>query len=184
MTISSKSFLFKFFLFLFAMGALLTSVIFKNTLSQSMVLNEISFQNNDGNDWIEIYNPSLQARSLKGFYLTDDKSEVTKFQIEKNLIIQPQGFVVIYGKKYKDTTEKTEKNLKISFGIKNGETVYLVDPNGVTIVDEMTVLDVDENSSNTIGKFPDGVENTFTLSTPTQGEKNKKDAIPEISPPQ
>jgi hypothetical protein len=155
---------------------LLFLILLKNSISMELQINEISFANNNGNDWIEIYNPSLNTRSLKGLYLTDKKEEFTKYEIKKDIIIPPNGFVVIYGKNYNGADEKDV--IKTNFGIKNGETVYLLGQNQI-LLDSLTVLLENENESKevTTGRYPDGAEETFLLSTPTEGVSNVKDDV-------
>lgn len=157
------------FLFLLLLGA----IFFQNTLSPKLKINEVSFQNNNGEDWIELYNPGLNAKNLKGMYLTDDKSEKTKFQIEEDIAINSKSFLLIGGK----NTDKNTVSLTISFGLKNGETLYLIDSSGVEIIDSLPLVLEDENSSKTVGRFPDGSDESFSFSTPTMGTKNDKDEL-------
>jgi hypothetical protein len=152
---------------------LVMSIVFQSTLSPELKINEVSFQNNNKQDWIEIYNPGLNTKNLKGMYLTDDKAEKTKFQIEDDVAIHSKGFLVIGGK----NSDKNEVALKTDFGLKNGETLYLISTSGVEIVDSFPLLLEDEDSNNTVGRFPDGEDEIFTFSTSTKGEKNIKDTV-------
>ena len=150
----------------------------RNPLSAELVINEISFTNNDGNDWIEIYNPSLQTKSLTGLYLTDKKEDYTQYEIKEDLIIPPNGFVVIYGQNY--TGEETV--LKTNFGIKNGETIYLIDQQQ-RVIDSLTAIaDEAALTETTVGHFPDGDPETFIMSMPTKGERNRKDFVLRNNP--
>jgi hypothetical protein len=47
-------------------------------------------------DWFELYNPSGQAVSLDGLYLSDDPALPTKFAITDGLSIPAGGYVVFY----------------------------------------------------------------------------------------
>lgn len=143
-----------------------------NPSSSTLRINEISFENNGGSDWVEIYNPSIHTLSLQGMYLTDNKMDLGKFRVEDNIIIEPRGFVVLYGKNYE--SEDTSIT-RINFGIKNGETLYLIDKNSLDTIDSFTVLTNEEASpGSTIGRFPDGSENTFLMDESSMGERNKK----------
>jgi hypothetical protein len=151
----------------------LLSHAYPNTL----VINEVSFDNNEGSDWIELYNPSLSSVSLRGYYLSDDSGDRTKFQITDDVVVPRQGFVVFYGE---NTTEVTQ-GIQLSFNIKNGETIYLVAKDGVTLLDRLTVVNTeDDTTSTSIGSFPDGREQAFTFSVSTPGSRNVKDKMSEL----
>ena len=163
-------------------GVLVLTILtfFKHSVSSEFRINEVSFNNNNGNDWIEIYNPGLNTRSLKGMYLTDSKEDFTRYEIRKDIIISPNGFAVIYGKNY--SGEDENEVLKVNFNIKNGETVYLIGRNK-KVVDSLTVL-TEKNGSTaetTIGRFPNGYEDTFLMSTPTKGKTNIKDMMKNLN---
>ena len=152
---------------------LIVAIRFQNTLSPQIKINEVSFQNNDGEDWIEIYNPSLNAKNLKGMYITDDNAEKTKFQIENDVVINPQEFLVIGGQ----NSDKNSVAFTIDFGVKNGETLHLVEQSGVEIIDSFSLILENENSTNTLGRFPDGRDEIFSFSVSTKGQTNIKNNV-------
>ncbi len=168
-----KRTLIKLGFFSLTIGLLAISIIFKKNLSPGIVINEVSFQNNDGNDWIELYNPGLNTKNLRGMYLTDDDKNKTKFRIQEDIAISPKGFQVIGG----NNTDKDQVTLKTNFGLKNGETIYLISENGSEIIDSFSLILENDQSQKTIGRFPDGSTEMFTFSIPTKGEKNDKDEI-------
>lgn len=168
-----KKLLLKFIIFSVLLGMLFLSIVFQHVLSPQLKINEVSFQNNSGEDWVEIYNPGMSAKNLKGMYLTDNKEEKTKFKITEDILLNPQSFLVIGGK----NTSSNNFLLKINFGLKNGETLYLIEQSGVEVIDAIALVAKDEDSVNTLGRFPDGSEELFTFSLSTQGEKNIKDKL-------
>lgn len=138
------------------------------------MINEISFSNNDGEDWIEIYNPSLSSVSLKGYFISDSEKTLNRFQITDDIIIPSHGYLVLYGE---NATTGQESNT-LSFNIKNGETIYLVAADGVTIIDRLTVIKNDNDETSTsVGRFPDGNDQVFTFTTSTPGSRNDKDEV-------
>lgn len=163
-----------------AFTAAVVALLFFQKNSNHLVINEISFTSNEGIDWIEIYNPSINSVTLKNFYITDKRRKFQRFQITENIIVPNQGFAVIYGK----NAEETPNNSTITnFNIKNGETLYLVAPNGYEVVDSMTAggpSELSENSS--IGRFPDGSSDFFIMTQSTPGAANQKDLLPETKP--
>lgn len=65
-------------------------------ISEFMAENGSMMLGGDGTfeDWIEIHNPSTQAVDLKGYFLTDDNQQLTKWRIP-NLKIAAGGFAVV-----------------------------------------------------------------------------------------
>jgi len=73
-------------------GTFCLYVFARHTQPTNVVINEISFSNNDKNDWVEIYNPTLNNVSLKGYYLTDTQKEYTRFLIEEDIVVPSLWF--------------------------------------------------------------------------------------------
>lgn len=151
---------------------------FRQIAPSSLKINEVAFEKNQGLDWIEIYNPTINNLSLKNVYLSDDKKDFKKFQIKEDIIVPNQGFVVLYGKK---ADEVPDNSTILNFNISNGETLYLVSKNGSDIIDSITVAsDKKATTGSTIGRFPDGYNEFFIISTATPRERNKKDFLHQI----
>ena len=68
----------------------------KNNISGKIYINEVNFQNNESNDWIELYNSSLNNKNLKWMYLSDDKKDFKKFKIKEDLIINSKWFLLTF----------------------------------------------------------------------------------------
>jgi CotH protein/chitobiase/beta-hexosaminidase-like protein/lamin tail-like protein len=77
---------------------------YKHPLAGSVMINEISCNNNKSGDWIEIYNYSKESVSLNNWYLTDNKHY---FKIP-DVTISPKDYVVL--------CQNKEKFLKIHPG--------------------------------------------------------------------
>ena len=58
-------------------------------------LNAVFDEDNDAEDWIELYNKSRDTLSLDGFYLSDKKSESQMWKIP-DVTIYPDSFVVFF----------------------------------------------------------------------------------------
>ena len=150
-------------------------VYLNNPSISTLKINEVSFEDATLYDWIEIYNPSLQTRSLKEYYITDDKLDLEKFEIKDDILIAPNSFVVIYGKNYPGNDDSA---IVANFNIKNGETVYLVEKNTLKIIDSLIVIaDEDDAVISSTGRFPDGSDEVFVFTQPSQGMQNVKDHI-------
>ncbi|MDE7206804.1 MAG: CotH kinase family protein, partial [Lachnospiraceae bacterium] len=82
-------------------------------------------------DWIELYNPTDQEISLKGYYLSDTKNELTKWAFP-DVSIDSGGYLVVFC----DGNSK-EDILHANFFINAGkETIYLSDENE-NVIDSM-----------------------------------------------
>lgn len=156
-----------------ALGAAVVSVglwvVLSNAYPANIMINEVSFSGNDGNDWVELYNPSLNSISLKDYYVSDNERDLTKFRFTKDIVVPSHGYVVLYGEDYTDVPFGAPQ---LSFSVANGETLFLVAQNGTTIIDRLTVIG-EESAS--VGRFPDGSDETFTFSNATPGKPNDKD---------
>ncbi|MCK5820969.1 MAG: CotH kinase family protein [Bacteroidales bacterium] len=76
-------------------------------------------------DWIELYNTNNQDVDMEGFFLSDENDSLAKWRFPANTIIPANGFILVY-------PDKLNKDLHLNFGLsKNGESIYLSDPNGV-----------------------------------------------------
>jgi len=94
-------------------------------------------------DWIELYNTSDETINLEGWYLTDNKNNLTKWQVP-DININPGQYKVImasgkeelyyaYNYPYLDPNGYYHTNFELSRG---GEYLALVRPDGVTVADE------------------------------------------------
>ena len=133
-------------------------------------INEVAFAQEDNVDWIEIFNPSLKNISLKGYYVSDKSNNFTKHRIENEIIIPAHGFGVIYMDRFSEQTATIEKT---NFNISLGETIYLIDTDGSTIIDSFVVFTNQRQTKNqTLGRYPDGTDNFYPMPTTSPGGPN------------
>lgn len=109
----------------------------QNTVESSVVINEvmpvntsyITDQNGEYDDWIELFNNSYMALDISGYYLSDSKSQLSKWKIPDGTIISGNGYLVFWADK--DTTQTgLHTNFKLS---SNGESVYFSTPDFLII---------------------------------------------------
>jgi hypothetical protein len=125
---------------------LVAAYFFSNQLiAQNLKINEIMASNQTGewddffeyDDWIEIYN-SGPITNLAGYYLTDDPDSLDKWLIPSTNLgvtaILPNNHLIFWLDKDPEQGED-----HVDFRLSgDGETVMLVDPDGVTIIDQIT----------------------------------------------
>jgi hypothetical protein len=128
-------------------------------------------ENGDYDDWIELYNAGETDIDLGGMYLTDDFTDVTKWQIP-DTFIAPGRFLLFWA-----DNEVTEGPLHTNFKLSaaNGEGIGLYDTD-----DQENVL-IDAKSfdpqprDTSYGRYPDAENNWQFFSTPTPGTANVSD---------
>ena len=115
-----------------------------------LVADNALYQDEEGDtpDWIELYNNSDQSIQLEGYYLTDDSGDLTQWRLPA-VSIAAQDYLVIFASNKDRTTlgSPLHTNFKLSAG---GESVYLVAPDGSTLVDSITYPALAENEAHGI----------------------------------
>ena len=137
-------------------------------INEFLASNDTSYADETGNfgDWVELYNGTDAAIDIGGMYITDDPADLTQHQIADSsatmTTIPAGGYLILW-------CDKVSENGVLHMEIKlsgDGESIVLVDTDGVTVIDEFTfgpqVTDI------SMGRFVDGggIWIPFTTSTP------------------
>ncbi len=109
-----------------------------NVFGQSLVINEIMSVNDatifgmdgDYSDWIELYNASDDEIDLSDFYLSDDVTNLEKWEFPEIELPAHEFVLVFASKKDIHDTNELHANFKIS---SEGEDIYLCDDDGIII---------------------------------------------------
>lgn len=95
------------------------------TNNNTVVVNEILANSGDQTDWIELHNRTLDPVNIGGWFLSDDRSQLSKYRIPSGTIIPGGGYLVFY----EDTnfgTASIDPDKLEGFALSDtGETVYL-----------------------------------------------------------
>jgi hypothetical protein len=143
-----------------------------NTTVGDLVINEfmasndaiVADQDDEYDDWIELYNIGLESIDLEGYFLSDDADDVAQWSFPEGTIIEPNGYLTIWADKDEDQSG-LHANFKLSA---SAESVLLVDPDTL-IIDEVAFFDQTPDIS--YGRFPNGV-GEFQKMNPTFGSEN------------
>lgn len=109
-------------------------------ITRSVVINELmpintwtaADQDGEYDDWIELYNLTLNDINLSQYYLTDSKNNLTKWQFPDGTVILSKGYLIVWADK--DTTQNgLHTNYKLA---SEGEKVLLLTPD-LTIIDQV-----------------------------------------------
>lgn len=98
--------------------------------SQDIVINELVAKNDAGlqdpdfsnyTDWVELHNTTGSTINISGYYLTDSKTDTTKWAFPNGTSISAGGFLVVYA-------DGVNSNLHTNFKLSSaGETLRLYD---------------------------------------------------------
>ena len=116
---------------------------------------DYSDEEDNPDDWVELYNSGSTPINIGGLYLTDDFNNLTKWQIATPEIIPPNGFTIIWPDK-----DIHQGKLHANFNLEaSGEQLALVQilDNEIIIIDSLTFPQVPFKA--TYGRITDGVNN-------------------------
>ncbi|MEL7609562.1 MAG: lamin tail domain-containing protein [Bacillota bacterium] len=126
-------------------------------------------------DWIELYNGSDRAISLKGYGLSDNIREPHKW-VFPDVSIEPGEYLIVYAASY-DKQEGDGIMLATGFGLsKSGEVLLLTDAY-YNIIQQLTVPTLRQDISYALGG--DGKYGFCAI--PTPGEANSQQIVSNIA---
>ena len=142
----------------------------------------IADESGDFEDWIEIYNAGSADVDLGGYYISDNLAAPLAWQIpttNASLTTVPAGgFLILWADK---DIDDGENHIDIKLGA-DGEDIILVDPDGVTIIDQYTFATQVEDVS--FGRTQDGAGDWDYFGQPTPGATNDTPAgAPQVFAP-
>lgn len=140
-------------------------------ISEFLASNDNGYTDENGaaSDWIELYNPGSSTISLSGYYLTDDATNLTKWQVP-NINLAPDSYLIIFasGANLTNPASELHTNFQLSAG---GEYLALTKPDGVSILSDFHPTYPSQETDISYGfVFSDASGGYF--STPTPGEEN------------
>ena len=113
--------------------------------------------NGENDDWVELYNHTSTAKDLSGLYLTDDVTNLTKWQIPLGTAVNANDVLIVW-----TDNDSEQSGLHANFKLSaSGESVILSD--GTNIYDQVDFGQQTQNVS--YARCPDG--GTFTFADPT-----------------
>jgi len=154
---------------------LLLAVLLSSNLYSQLYINEISAANVSYNidtyyynysDWIEIYNGGATSVTISNFYLTDDETNLRKWQFP-NRTVSSKGVFIVW-------CDDMNTGLHTNFGIDvKGEKLILSD--GVNIIDQINYPEQFTNYS--YGRVPNGGAKWSYFTKPTPIAANSTESV-------
>ena len=127
-------------------------------------------ENDEYDDWFELWNDSDNAIDIGGYYVTDNLEDPMTWQIPTDqpsvTTIPAGGFLVIWCDKQTDQGP-LHVDIKLSA---DGEAIGVYEEDGSTVVDEVTFGP--QSTDISYGRIPDGGDAWDFLSPPTPGDYN------------
>ena len=108
-------------------------------INEVMANNESTLADGQGefDDWVEIYNGGNTPLDLSGYFLSDDAGDVARWQIplDSGIVIPAGGYAGLW---LDGDPEDGADHLPFRLA-SEGEVLFLTDPDGVTVVDEVVL---------------------------------------------
>lgn len=140
-------------------------VVINELVSSNTIESGIVDEKGESEDWIELYNNTNKDLNLDGYFMTDKKSDLTKWAFPSNTIIKANDYLIVWADENKNDGP-LHTNFKLS---KSGEQLYISD--GVMYVDSLTFSSLDDNES--YSRIPNGTGG-FVKKNTTFGFDNTK----------
>lgn len=154
----------------------------------ALVINEFMADNSsnysdpqgDFDDWIEIYNPTDYPVYLGGMYITDDLTDLTKYQIptgfSSQTTVPAHGFLILWADE-----DMSDGAVHLAFKLSaGGEEIALVAKDGITVIDSLTFASQLPDVS--FGSYPDGSDERRYFGIPTPGAANNDGVYLGVAP--
>lgn len=152
--------------------SIVESQIFINEFSASntSMLEDKEFE--DFSDWVELINVGDTAINLKGYFLTDNLSTPNKWQIQADLIIEPDSFALIWA-------DGLDTELHASFKLSaSGEEIGLFSPELFRLD---SIIYLEQRSDISFGRSPNGGSNWGFYQNPTPLAANTTTAYDDFT---
>jgi hypothetical protein len=133
-------------------------------------------QDNEYDEWIELFNKNNTSIDLSGYYLTDSESDLTKWTFPSGTIILPDSFIIVWA-----DSDTLQSGLHANFKLSSmGETVVFLTPE-LQIIDRLTYGEVALNEQPSYARLPNGTGEFSWQQYPTFNSRNALIEIPDFN---
>ncbi len=133
-----------------------------------VVINEIlAHTDAPQSDAIELYNPTVSAIDVGGWYLSDEGNELQKYQIPLGTVIAAGGYLVF------DESDFNVSGAGFAFSASFGDQVYLSSGSGGVFIGLEDSVEFDATfNGQSLGRLPDGTGRLTRLASNSFGSAN------------
>ncbi len=168
-----------------AVAVLLAAPVLRATpvITEFMAANSSAVPDDDGafSDWLELHNPTADAISLDGWYLTDSASNKTKWRLPA-VTLEPDAYLVVYASNKNRTNPGAALHTNFALSA-DGEYLGLIQPDGTTVASDYAPSFPAQRNDVSYGRIalPDGGSKVGFLKTPTPGAANSEADTPTLT---
>jgi hypothetical protein len=147
----------------------------------SVVINEIlAHAHAEAPDWIELHNTTDKTIDISGWFLSDSKGNLFKYQIPNGTTINPYGYIVFYQDLHFGNSSVSYEPFALS---ENGEDVYLSSAHNGVLTGYRTVEDFGASLTGvSFGRYYKASTDNYNfvaMATSTEGSAN---SYPMVGP--
>ncbi len=149
----------------------------------AVVINELLAHSHDtASDWIELYNRTGITIDISGWFLSDSKDNLLKYEIASGTIIAPGEYLVFYQDLHFGNAENPGSREPFALS-ENGERLYLSSAGNGTLTGYRDVQDFDASATGvSLGRYYKSSTDNYNfvaMDHTTQGAAN---AYPKVGP--
>ncbi|MBO5679137.1 MAG: CotH kinase family protein [Bacteroidaceae bacterium] len=141
--------------------------------AESLIINEIQSANIDMfvdpsfnyGAWVELYNPTSKSVSLNNLYISDDATNLTKYNLGNRGTLPAKGYYVLWFDHYNNQFP-SQINFKLDF---DGGTIYISNRDGEIIASQDFPMAIPRTS---YARHTDGADEWGCTAEPTPGKSN------------
>lgn len=135
-------------------------------INEIMASNDVTIadQDEEFDDWIELFNKTNTAIDLTGYFLSDNAEKLDKYDIPDGTMIPANGYLIVWADE-DGMQEGLHANFKLS---SSGEELFLVNSDTI-IIDEITFGE--QKTDISYARTPNGT-GVFAFKTPTFNSNN------------
>ena len=125
-------------------------IVINEFMAQNMVDSAWFDQDNENDDWIELYNNTANEISLNNYFLSDSRSFIHKWEFPEDATIPANGYLIVWADK-----DPQQTGLHTKFNLdKNGDELFLSYLDG-TIIDSVDFNEV-QGENQSLSRIPNG----------------------------
>lgn len=159
---------------------LVASINFQDVVINEFMANNLdespwSDQDNENDDWIELYNNTNSEIDLTNYFLSDSPSFIHKWEFAEGTTIPANGYLIIWADK-----DPQQEGLHTKFNLdKNGDEIFLSYLDG-TIIDSVDYSEEQEENQS-LSRIPNGTGDFVPVAVTFNSENLEELGVSEIS---
>ncbi|MGB2863881.1 MAG: CotH kinase family protein [Sedimentisphaerales bacterium] len=149
----------------------------------AIVINEaLAHAHAEASDWIELYNTTGTAIDIGGWFLSDSKDALFKYEIAAGTIIGPYGYLVFYEDLHFGNSNDAGSHISFALS-ENGEQLYLSSAQYGILTGYRTVEDFGASETGiSFGRYYKSSTDNYNFVAMEQNTPGSANAYPKVGP--